>query len=65
MAQRSVSRGLAQVEPDAGTLVVYAAKHGETALDGEGGNSPFAAAFIKNLQVPGDRGAPHVRQCPR
>ena len=53
MAQRSVSRGLAQVEPDAGTLVVYAAKHGETALDGDGGNSPFATAFMKNIQTPG------------
>lgn len=53
VASRSVSRGLAQVEPDAGTLVVYAAKHGETALDGDGGNSPFAAAFVKNMQTPG------------
>ena len=53
VASRSVSHGLAQVEPDAGTLVVYAAKHGETALDGDGSNSPFAAAFIRNMQVPG------------
>jgi uncharacterized caspase-like protein len=52
-ATRSVSRGLAQVEPRAGTLVAYAAKHGETALDGDGGNSPFATAFVKNLQTPG------------
>ncbi|MGA2129539.1 MAG: tetratricopeptide repeat protein, partial [Xanthobacteraceae bacterium] len=41
-ASRSVGRGLARIEPDGGTLVVYAAKHGEVALDGEGGgNSPF------------------------
>jgi tetratricopeptide (TPR) repeat protein len=53
VASRSVSRGLASVEPDAGTLVVYAAKDGETALDGEGFNSPFAEAFVKNLQTPG------------
>jgi hypothetical protein len=53
VGSRSVSRGLAQVEPDAGTLVVYAAKHGETALDGDGSNSPFAAAFVKNMQMPG------------
>ena len=51
-ASRSVSRGLAPVEPDAGTLVVYAAKHGESALDGDRNNSPFAAAFVKNLQTP-------------
>ena len=53
MATRSVSRGLAQVEPEAGTMVVYAAKHGETALDGSGNNSPFASALAKNLATPG------------
>jgi uncharacterized caspase-like protein len=53
VASRSVSRGLVSIEPDAGTLVVYAAKDGETALDGEGFNSPFAEAFVKNLQTPG------------
>jgi hypothetical protein len=53
MASRSVSRGLASVEPDAGTLVVFAAKDGETALDGDRGHSPFAAAFAHNLPTPG------------
>ncbi len=53
VASRSVTRGLAAVEPEAGTLVVYAAKDGETAIDGDGGNSPFALAFVKNLQTPG------------
>jgi tetratricopeptide (TPR) repeat protein len=53
VASRSVSHGLAAVEPEAGTLVVYAAKDGETAIDGEGSNSPFAQAFVKNLQTPG------------
>jgi invasion protein IalB len=52
MASRSVSRGLASVEPDAGTLVVYAAKDGETAMDGDGGDSPFATAFMQNLKTP-------------
>jgi hypothetical protein len=52
-ASRSVSRGLARVEPDPGTLVVFAAKHGETALDGNGLNSPFVTAFVKDIQVPG------------
>jgi uncharacterized caspase-like protein len=33
--------------------VVYAAKDGETAFDGKGVNSPFAMAFVKNLQTPG------------
>jgi branched-chain amino acid transport system substrate-binding protein len=49
----TASRGLARVEPDAGTLVVYAAKDGETAADGDGGNSPFATALVKNLATPG------------
>ena len=53
VASRSVSRGLAAVEPEAGTLVVFAAKDGETALDGDGTNSPFASAFVKNLPTPG------------
>ena len=53
VASRSVSRGLTTVEPEAGTLVVYAAKDGEIALDGNGTNSPFALAFVKNLQTPG------------
>jgi uncharacterized caspase-like protein len=53
-ASRSVGRGLARIEPEGGTLVVYAAKHGEVALDGEGGgNSPFVAALVKNLPTPG------------
>jgi tetratricopeptide (TPR) repeat protein len=52
-ASRSIGRGLASIEPESGTLVVYAAKHGETALDGDGANSPFATAFIKNIRTPG------------
>jgi Caspase domain/psiF repeat len=53
IVSRSVSRGLASVEPDAGTLVVFAAKDGEVALDGDGAHSPFATAFIKDIRVPG------------
>jgi len=53
VASRSVSQGLAAVEPEAGTLVVYSAKDGETAIDGDGINSPFASAFVKNLPTPG------------
>jgi hypothetical protein len=50
---RSVGRGLARVEPDAGTLVAYAAREGSTAADGSGGNSPFTRSFIQNLTTPG------------
>jgi hypothetical protein len=53
VASRSIGRGLAKIEPDPGTLVIFAAKHGETALDGDGGNSPFVTAFAKDIQVPG------------
>jgi uncharacterized caspase-like protein len=34
-------------------LVVFAAKHGQTALDGEGGNSPFAVAMVQRIATPG------------
>ena len=51
-ASRSVGRGLAQVEPDAGMLLVYAAKHGQVAFDGDGQNSPFVSSFIKRITSP-------------
>ena len=40
---------LAAPTPEQGTLVVYAAKAGDVALDGEGGHSPFARALIDRL----------------
>jgi invasion protein IalB len=52
-ATRSIGRGLARVDPEGGTLVVYAAKHGEIALDGSGTNSPFVAALVQRLPTPG------------
>jgi tetratricopeptide (TPR) repeat protein len=53
VASRSIGRGLAEVEPDVGTLVVYAAKHGQTALDGDGANSPFVTSLINRMKTPG------------
>jgi uncharacterized caspase-like protein len=50
---RSIGRGLAQIEPEGATFVAYAAKHGQVAQDGEGKNSPFVTALIKNLETPG------------
>ena len=44
-----VDKGFSNIEPSAGFMVVYAAKHGETALDGDGKDSPFATALIKNF----------------
>lgn len=54
MAGRSIGRGLAKVEPEStNTLIAFAAKAGSTALDGDGGNSPFTGALVKYLPRPG------------
>ena len=44
--------GLALPSPDRGTLVSFAAKDGNVALDGEGSNSPFATALADKLRQP-------------
>ena len=46
-------RGLAQIKTDNGTLVFFAAKEGQLALDGDGSDSPFAVAVIQRLATPG------------
>jgi len=46
-------RGLAQIKTDSGTLVFFAAKEGQTTLDGDGDDSPFAVAVIQRLATPG------------
>jgi hypothetical protein len=54
MANRAVTAGLGKVEPTStDTLIAYAAKAGSTADDGDGQHSPFTAAVLKNLTVPG------------
>jgi Caspase domain len=46
--------GLAKIEDvSADTLVAYAAKAGSVSYDGDGVNSPYAAALIKHLAEPG------------
>jgi uncharacterized caspase-like protein len=52
-ASRAIGRGLARVEPEGATLVIYSAKDGQVALDGDGTNSPFASAFLRHLETPG------------
>jgi tetratricopeptide (TPR) repeat protein len=52
IALKLVSKGLSNIEPEAGFMVVYAAKHGETALDGDSLNSPFALALAREIKVP-------------
>ena len=54
LASRAVGRGLAKVEPTSpNTMIAFAAKAGSTASDGDGKNSPFAAALIEHLPKPG------------
>jgi tetratricopeptide (TPR) repeat protein len=50
IALKLVDKGFSNIEPSAGFMVVYAAKHGETALDGESGDSPFATALAHDIK---------------
>ncbi len=45
--------GMAAANPDRGTMVAFAAKDGQVALDGVGGNSPYARALISKMAEPG------------
>ncbi len=52
---RSISRGLARVEPSEGNVMVaYAASAGTTADDGDGEHSPFTQALLRHLADPVD-----------
>jgi tetratricopeptide (TPR) repeat protein len=50
---RDVGRGLARIEPTRGTEVVFSAKEGTIAADGDGADSPFATALARHLIEPG------------
>ena len=52
MAVQLVDKGFSDIEPSSGFMVVYAAKHGETALDGDGVDSPFATALARDVREP-------------
>ncbi len=52
-ASRSVGRGLSEIEPPSGIIVGYAARGGTVAYDGQGDNSPYAAAILEHLETPG------------
>ena len=52
----AVGSGLAEIgtASSAGTLIAFATDPGSTAFDGaKGSNSPFAAALLRNMEVPG------------
>lgn len=53
LSLKLVDKGFSNIEPGAGLMVVYAAKHGETAMDGDGGaDSPFATALAREIKQP-------------
>jgi len=52
VSERATGGGLGAVNVSGSTLVVYATKHGQTALDGQGKNSPFAVAMVQRLATP-------------
>ncbi|MEY9142518.1 putative caspase-like protein [Bradyrhizobium elkanii] len=52
-ARAAAGSGLGRIEPVGNVLVAYAARDGTTALDGDGRNSPFAAALLRNIETPG------------
>jgi uncharacterized caspase-like protein len=50
---RGGGKGLAEIHADSGTLIAFATSPGDSALDGEGENSPYAKALIDHF---GDQG---------
>lgn len=44
--------GMAAADPDRGTLVAFAARDGQVALDGTGQNSPYAQALMQKMVQP-------------
>jgi hypothetical protein len=59
VAQRSgnrggeITRGLARVERTQGMLIAYATQPNAVAADGNGRNSPFTSALVREMQEPG------------
>jgi uncharacterized caspase-like protein len=47
------TRGLAKIERSQGMLIAYSTQSNSVAADGVGRNSPFTAALVKEMQVPG------------
>lgn len=47
------TRGLAMIEPTRGMVIAYSTQPNQIAIDGDGRNSPFASALIKELDEPG------------
>ena len=46
-----LQRGLAKIDSPEGMIVAFATQAGRTAEDGDGRNSPYTAAFLKNIEA--------------
>jgi uncharacterized caspase-like protein len=46
-----LQRGLARIDSAQGMIVAYATQAGRTAEDGDGRNSPYTAAFLRNIEA--------------
>jgi Caspase domain len=46
-----LERGLAKIDAPLGMIVAYSTQAGTEAEDGEGRNSPYTAAFLKNIEA--------------
>jgi hypothetical protein len=46
-----LQRGLARIDSPQGMIVAYATQAGRTAEDGHGRNSPYTAAFLRNIEA--------------
>lgn len=49
----SISRGLAETQASAGTLIAFATAPGHVAKDGDADHSPFTAALLEHIKTPG------------
>jgi uncharacterized caspase-like protein len=49
----SMTRGLAKIERSQGMLIAYSTQSNAVAADGNGRNSPFTDALVREMQVPG------------
>jgi hypothetical protein len=47
----SIGRGLAKIDSPEGMIIAYATQPGRTANDGDGRNSPYTIAFLKNVET--------------
>jgi hypothetical protein len=47
----SMERGLAKIDSPEGMIIAYATQSGRTAEDGDGRNSPYTSAFLRNVET--------------